>query len=90
MPHGDVEAVEHVLAQVAAQQDARFELQHTGIQRREDRPHPVLVEFPHHELRAFGVIELQADHDAVLPDSDEPVGVVGLNPAQPGRDRSAM
>ena len=83
LAHRHVEAVQHVVAQLAAQQQARFELQHTGIQRREDRPHAVLVQLAHHELGALGVVELQADHHAVLPDADEPVRVVGLDPGQP-------
>src|SRR3954453_16037327 len=70
---GDRGAVEDLVDEVRPQQDARLELEHARVERREDRPHPVLVEAAHDELGALGMVELESHDDAVLADPDEPL-----------------
>ena len=73
------------------EQDPGLELQHARVERREDRPHAVLVQPAHDELRALRVVELEPHHHAVLADADEPLGIraPGSRAAR-SRKRSAM
>src|SRR3954453_12267855 len=76
-------AVEDLVHEVGAEEDARLELEHPRVEGGEDRPHAVLVESAHAELGALGVVELEAHHHAVLADADEPLGIGLLDRAQP-------
>src|SRR3954447_55814 len=70
LPDRDRGVVEDLVDEVGAEQDPGLELQDARVERREDRPHAVLVQAAHDELGALRMAELEAHHDAVLADAD--------------------